>query len=101
MSVVSALASGGRQCPTHGQGHDPQLLPQQLHHQALLQRRGPAAQHRPAPAAQLQEVAPQLPLQGKVQSAALHHQDAVRAGGLRSAPFSRTPALQGPQELRQ
>jgi len=60
---------------THSQGHDTELVPDQLDHLALLQRSGPAADDRLASLAQLQEVAPLLLLQGPVQSPSVQDQD--------------------------
>ncbi|TNN31079.1 hypothetical protein EYF80_058769 [Liparis tanakae] len=74
---------------TYCQGHDTELVPDQLDHLALLQRSGPAADDRLASLAQLQEVAPLLLLQGPVQSPSVQNQDeALRTplGGLCRVP---------------
>lgn len=64
----------GRFLLTDGQSHDFQLIPHQLDHHALLQRRGAAAEHRPAAARHRQELILQALVQGVGQSPPVDHQ---------------------------
>lgn len=63
---------------THSQGHDPQFVPDETHHLALLKGRGSAANDSFAATAELQQVVLQLLLQGPVQCTAIYNQDKCR-----------------------
>lgn len=59
---------------TYGQSHDLQLVPHQFDHHALLQRRGPAAQHGTAAPCNGQKLILQTLIQGVGQCPPVYHQ---------------------------
>lgn len=59
---------------TNGQSHDLQLVPHQFDHHALLQRRGTAAEHRPAAPRHRQKLILQTFIQSIGQSPPINYQ---------------------------
>lgn len=59
---------------TYGEGHDPQFLPNEFNHGALLQRRHSTAEHRTAVFAELHKQLHQLVRHGHAQSRPVYHQ---------------------------
>ena len=59
---------------TYGQGHDSQIVPDQFHHSALLERCGAAAQHRAATTSNSQKLVLQALIQGIGQGPPINYQ---------------------------